>query len=81
MAETFTLTGDGDNALLALKQMTELEPDSEDTWIELGMFLADRGKVNETIEAFDKAISINPHLIHCCPGQLKLGVWRGIRGT
>ncbi len=50
-----------DQALQALKKVTELNPNYVDAYYNIGVVLNDQGKIDEAIEAYQKCISLFPN--------------------
>ena len=57
------MQGKYDEALEALDNAIQLDPQDADAWFNKGRALGIHGKYDEAIQAFDRAIEINPQLV------------------
>ncbi|MFZ1039359.1 MAG: DUF1028 domain-containing protein [Candidatus Bathyarchaeia archaeon] len=49
-------------AIATIKKAIELNPNSDDAYVDLGMTYTKRGKTQEARKAFNKATSLNPNM-------------------
>jgi len=54
--------GDFEDAMLAVKKAITLDPNIDDAYIDLGILSLKLGKKKEAIEAFRKALRLNPNM-------------------
>jgi uncharacterized Ntn-hydrolase superfamily protein len=61
-AEEIFTQGNHKKAIATIKKAIELNPNSDDAYIDLGMTYTKMGKTQEARKAFNKAISLNPNM-------------------
>jgi Flp pilus assembly protein TadD len=59
--EVFT-QGNHKKAIATIKKALELNPNSDDAYVDLGMTYMKMGKTQEARKAFNKATSLNPNM-------------------
>jgi len=61
-AEEIFTQGNHKKAIATIKKAIELNPNSDDAYVDLGMTYTKMGKTQEAIKAFNKATSLNPNM-------------------
>jgi Flp pilus assembly protein TadD len=61
-AEEIFTQGNHKKAIATIEKAIELNPNSDDAYIDLGMTYTKMGKTQEAREAFKKATSLNPNM-------------------
>jgi Flp pilus assembly protein TadD len=61
-AEEIFTQGNHKKAIATIKKAIELNPNSDDAYVDLGMTYTKMGKTQEARKAFNKATSLNPNM-------------------
>jgi Flp pilus assembly protein TadD len=61
-AEEIFTQGNHKRAIATIKKAIELNPNSDDAYVDLGMTYTKMGNAQEAKKAFNKAISLNPNM-------------------